>query len=182
MRLGTSVGVALILLSSRGPHAQGQDKNPLARVKTLKCTFSVYASGNWKSGDPRGEVKAEDVVLQVEGIDAQEGTAQIVGAGPTHIKAVEADGAYPDYMPIEKDAAAMKTAFAAALTFWQEKKVDDATNLAQAGAKGVEDLQTAMKEKSYDGVVTAAATIGRTCAACHMAHREPLADGTFEIK
>ena len=88
MRLGSSVGVALILLGSRGPDAQGQDKNPLARVKTLKCTFSVYASGNWKSGDPRGEVKAEDVVLQVEGIDAQEGTAQIVGAGATHITAL----------------------------------------------------------------------------------------------
>jgi hypothetical protein len=88
MRLGTSVGVALILLGSRGPYAQGQDKNPLARVKTLKCTFSVYASGNWKSGDPRGEVKAEDVVLQVEGIDAQEGTAQIVGADATHITAL----------------------------------------------------------------------------------------------
>jgi cytochrome c556 len=100
----------------------------------------------------------------------------------THIKAVEADGAYPDYMPIEKDAAAMKTAFAAALAFWQEKKVDDATNLAQAGAQGVEDLQTAMKEKSYDGVVTAAATIGKTCGTCHMAHREPLPDGAFEIK
>ena len=99
-----------------------------------------------------------------------------------HIKAVEADGAYPDYMPIEKDAAAMKTAFAVALTFWQEKKVDDATNLAQAGAKGVEDLQSAMKEKDYDGVLTAAATIGKTCGTCHMAHREPLPDGTFEIK
>ena len=100
----------------------------------------------------------------------------------THIKAVEADGAYPDYMPIEKDAAAMKTAFAAALTFWQDKKVDDATNLAQAGAKGVEDLQTAMREKDYDGVLTAAAAIGKTCGTCHLAHREPLPDGTFEIK
>jgi hypothetical protein len=87
-RLVTSVGVALSLMGSRGPYAQGQDKNPLARVKTLKCRFSVYASGNWKSGDPQGQMKAEEVVLQVEGIDAQEGTAQIVGAGPTHITAL----------------------------------------------------------------------------------------------
>jgi hypothetical protein len=99
-----------------------------------------------------------------------------------HIKAVEAAGAYPDYMPIEKDAATMKVAFAAAITFWQEKKVDEAVSLAQAGAKGVEDLQSAMKEKDYDGVVMAAASIGKTCATCHMAHREKLEDGTFEIK
>jgi hypothetical protein len=99
-----------------------------------------------------------------------------------HIKAVEAAGAYPDYMPIETDAATMKVAFAAAITFWQEKRVDEAVSLAQAGAKGVADLQSAMKEKDYDGVVMAAAAIGKTCAACHMAHREKLEDGTFEIK
>jgi cytochrome c556 len=99
-----------------------------------------------------------------------------------HIKAVEADGAYPDYMPIEKDAATLKAAFAVALAFWQEKKVDDAVDLAKAGATAVADLQAAMKDKNYDGVVMAAAAIGKTCGTCHMAHREKLPDDTFEIK
>jgi cytochrome c556 len=99
-----------------------------------------------------------------------------------HLKAVEAAGAYPDYMPIEKDAATMRASFSAALAFWQEKKVEDAANLAQAGARNVEELQTAIKERNYDGVVTAAAAIGKTCGTCHMAHRERLPDGSFEIR
>jgi hypothetical protein len=30
--------------------------------------------------------------------------------------------------------------------------------------------------------MTAAAEVGKTCGGCHMAHRERLPDGTFEIK
>jgi hypothetical protein len=91
IRLTRTVGAALIvllLLGTRGPYAQNPDKNPLARVKSLKCTFSTYASVSWKTGEPQGQIKAEDVVLQIEGIDTEEGTAQIVGAGAIHITAL----------------------------------------------------------------------------------------------
>ena len=80
--------VVLLLLGGRGPLAQNTDKNSLARVKSLKCTFSVYASGNWKTAEPQGQIKAEDVALEIDGIDAEEGTAQIVGAGAIHITAL----------------------------------------------------------------------------------------------
>jgi hypothetical protein len=33
------------------------------------------------------------------------------------VKAAEAAGAYPDYMPVERDAAALKAAFEATLAF-----------------------------------------------------------------
>ena len=46
------------------------------------------------------------------------------------VKAIEGAGAYPDYNPIEKDAAAIKAAFEKTASFWSEKKVDDAV---QAG-------------------------------------------------
>ena len=54
--------------------------------------------------------------------------------------------------------------------------------LAQSGAKGAADLEAAAKAKNEDGVAAAQKAVGSTCAACHMAHRERLQDGTFEIK
>ena len=98
------------------------------------------------------------------------------------IKAVEAAGAYPDYIPVQKDATIIKASLATALGFWQAKKVDDATAFAKGGAKGVEDLEGAIKEKSYSQLVTAQMEIAGSCQGCHMAHRERLPDGTFEIK
>ena len=40
-----------------------------------------------------------------------------------------------DFAAIEKDAAAMKAIFAVVLTYWQDKKVDDAIKLSQDGIK-----------------------------------------------
>src|SRR4051812_43334440 len=71
------------------------------------------------------------------------------------VKAVEAAGAYPDYLPVEKDAAALKAAFEATLAFWTPRKAEDAVKVAGAGAKAVDDLITAIKEKNYDGVAMA---------------------------
>lgn len=99
-----------------------------------------------------------------------------------HVKEIEAAGAYPDYSPVQKDAAALKAAFATTLAYWNEKKVDDAVKLTQAGIKGVEALEKAVAEKSYDTLMSAAGAVGGTCAACHKAHREQLPDGTYAIK
>lgn len=54
--------------------------------------------------------------------------------------------------------------------------------LASDGAKAAADLETAAKAKSEEGVTAAQRAVGAVCAACHMAHRERLQDGTFEIK
>ena len=87
-----------------------------------------------------------------------------------------------DYDAIAKDAATFKASFAVAQSFWTGKQVDDAMKLAQDGAKAAADLETAAKAKSEEGVAAAQRAVGATCAACHMAHRERLQDGTFEIK
>jgi len=87
-----------------------------------------------------------------------------------------------DYDAIAKDAATFRASFATALAFWTAKKTDDAMMLAQTGSKAAADLEQAAKSKSEDGVAAAQKAVGATCAACHMAHRERLADGTFEIK
>ena len=98
------------------------------------------------------------------------------------LKAIEAAGAYPDYNPIEKDAAALKAAFEKTAGFWSEKKIDDAVKLAQAGMTHAEALETARKAKDFDALLTAAVEIGKTCGGCHAAHREKTADGSYEIK
>src|SRR5262249_29376379 len=87
-----------------------------------------------------------------------------------------------DYDAVAKDAAMFKASFATALAFWTAKKVDDAVTLAQNGAKSAADLEAAAKAKNEEAVVAAQKAVGSTCATCHMAHRERLQDGTFEIK
>jgi hypothetical protein len=98
-----------------------------------------------------------------------------------------------DFPAIEKDAAAMKAIFAVVLTYWQEKKVDDAIKLAQDGVQAATELETAAKAQSHPGVVAAQAAIAGAsstgeigaigvCAPCHTAHRVRLPDGTYEIK
>ena len=98
-----------------------------------------------------------------------------------------------DFQAIEKDAAAMKAIFAVVLSYWQEKKVDDAIKLAQDGVQAATELETAAKAQSHPGVVAAQAAIAGAsstgeigaigvCAPCHTAHRVRLPDGTYEIK
>jgi hypothetical protein len=101
-----------------------------------------------------------------------------------------------DYVGLEKDAEAFKASFSVMLAYWQEKKVDDAIKFVQDGLKGVEDLATAAKAMNYNGVLAAqnaiagsngVAFVGDTalpgvCVGCHLAHRQRLPDGTFEIK
>ncbi len=98
-----------------------------------------------------------------------------------------------DYPAIEKDATRMKAAFTTVLQFWQEKKVDDAIALSQAGIDGASELELAAKAEDHPRVVTAQAALSGSsssgeigaigvCAPCHTAHRVRLTDGTYEIK
>jgi cytochrome c556 len=99
-----------------------------------------------------------------------------------HVQEIEAAGAYPDYNPIEKDVAALKGPLKTALSFWTAKHADDAVTQAQTALTSIDELETARKEKNYDALMTASANIGKTCGACHTAHREKLPDGSYEIK
>lgn len=87
-----------------------------------------------------------------------------------------------DYDAIAADAATLKANFTKIEAFWTEKKVDDAIAFAKTGLKGATDLETAAKAKDDAAIATTSAAITGTCGGCHMAHRERLADMTFEIK
>jgi cytochrome c556 len=83
---------------------------------------------------------------------------------------------------VEKDAVTLKAAFTKALEFWMAKKVNSAIRIAQNGASDAADLERAAKTKHYDGVVAAVGAVLADCEPCHLAHREKLPDGTYEIK
>ena len=84
-------------LSVRGCHplarcsvsAQSPDQNPLARVKSLKCKFTVYSVGSWKAGVPQGEVKQAQLSLDIDEIETEDGAARVTGtSGAVHVTAL----------------------------------------------------------------------------------------------
>jgi hypothetical protein len=98
-----------------------------------------------------------------------------------HARMVEPGGDF-GYDWVEKDGAKLKTAFDTTLAFWTAKKVNSAIRLAQNGVSDAADLERAAKARHYDGVVAAVGAILAACEPCHLAHREQLPDGTFEIR
>ena len=87
-----------------------------------------------------------------------------------------------DYDGVAKQAAAFKTSFDVVEQFWTAKKADDAIGAAKAGVKAATDLGAAAGAKNDEGIAAAQRALGGTCMGCHTAHRERLADGTYEIK
>src|SRR5258708_4915267 len=57
--------------------AQDDLKGKLATVKSVKCTFPLMAVGTWGSKEPEAKVKPSTLILEFEGINADEGTAQL---------------------------------------------------------------------------------------------------------
>ena len=80
----------LALLGAHAAFAQGTEKNPLALVKTLKCTFPVYAVGSWKAGVPQSQIKqAEQFSLTIDEIDTDSGSGRVTGtSGPVEVTAL----------------------------------------------------------------------------------------------
>ncbi len=58
----------------------------LAAAKTARCEFSLYTLSAWTNGEPKAEVKPAKLSIRFEGIDADGGTAEVVGPfGPSDI-------------------------------------------------------------------------------------------------
>ena len=68
--------VLVILLISPALNAQ-DNRNALANVKGLKCTFPLMSVGTWGKEQPEAKSKPASLVLQFVGINADEGTARL---------------------------------------------------------------------------------------------------------
>jgi hypothetical protein len=75
--------------------AQDASKGKLATAKSLKCTFSTMAVGNWAGDQAKGEMKPAKLVLQFQDINTDEGTARLEGSvGGTYDIVVRYAGGY----------------------------------------------------------------------------------------
>jgi hypothetical protein len=81
---------AVLALSAVPVAAQSTDKNPLAHVKSFKCTFPLYSAGAWKSGEPQAQIKqADQFTLTIDDIDTDSGSGRVTGtAGPVEVTAL----------------------------------------------------------------------------------------------
>jgi len=100
-----------------------------------------------------------------------------------------------NYPGIQKDAESIQVALSVMLDYWKGKNVEDAVAFVQTGLKAAADLKTAAGAMDYQGVLTAQNALAGSnglafsgealpgvCVGCHLAHRQRLPDGTFEIK
>ena len=88
-----------------------------------------------------------------------------------------------DYDAIAASATKLKNNFAGPVgTFFTGRKDDVALKHCQAAHDASAALETAAKAKNDSGIADARKTLQGACGACHMARREKMPDGTFEIK
>ena len=80
--------IAAIVLTAGVDAALGQTRvdERLAKATSLKCVFTLMTTGTWKGGEPQAETKPATLSLGFDAINADEGTARVIGAfGPSDI-------------------------------------------------------------------------------------------------
>jgi hypothetical protein len=78
----------LLVLAASAAAGEGQSRTAerLGAAKTLKCAFTTMATGTWKGGDAVIETRAVKLSIGFDEINADEGTARVIGAfGPSDI-------------------------------------------------------------------------------------------------
>ena len=87
-----------------------------------------------------------------------------------------------DYAQVEKDAATLTSSFQVVGKYFMDKKNDAALVHCKTAYEAVGQLAAAAKAKDDAAIGDATKKLGGACGACHTAHREKAADGSFEIK
>lgn len=86
-----------------------------------------------------------------------------------------------DFPAVITQATVLIEAMPVVQSYWTGKDTDG-LKLANAAAKAAADLRVAAALMSGDGIEYSAKEVTELCGQCHAAHRERLADGTFQIK
>ena len=87
--------VSVNVLAVAQPGAQAR----IATVTALRCTFKLSAVGGWKKeGEANAVVKPSTLVLRLEAIDADSGTAQLKTGSMTSEITVKLAGSYLHFM------------------------------------------------------------------------------------
>src|SRR5262245_19857039 len=79
------VVLGLSLASARIASGQSAQEK-LAKAKTLRCAFQAMATASWTGGQPQAEIRPTKLTFGFDEINADEGTARMLGAfGPSDI-------------------------------------------------------------------------------------------------
>jgi hypothetical protein len=81
-----------------------------------------------------------------------------------------------------KDAQKLAAWFKDVQTYWEAKHLEDAIGFAKTAVKAAQDTEQASMAMNMTALDDAQESLAGACQGCHMAHREPLADGSFRIK
>ena len=83
---------------------------------------------------------------------------------------------------VAMDAQKMGQLFTQAQGYFKAMKAQDAVDMAQANVDASKAIAKAAKAGNLDDAKAPAKTIGGSCKACHMVHREQLPDKTYKFK
>jgi cytochrome c556 len=119
------------------------------------------------------------VVVLAQGDGDYQGWMKTVGAtsGSLRKNLAAKDGA-----AASADAKKLQDVFAQVHDYWHAKRVDDATISAADSRAGFRDVAALASEGKFDEASAAMQKTSATCGACHTAHREKAADGSWKIK
>ena len=86
-RFVPAVGLLCALLPvGSGLDAQGPAAQKLARAESVKCEFTVMATGTWNKGAAEAETRVAKLSIGFDTVNADDGTARVIGAfGPSDI-------------------------------------------------------------------------------------------------
>jgi hypothetical protein len=98
-------------------------------------------------------------------------TMKIVGL---NFSAVNAAIASSDFPTAKAQLIRSRERLALTITFWRDRKKDDAIKMLRDALNGMDDLDTLLSATSVDGSAASATVkqIGTTCQSCHAAYRE----------
>ncbi|HUS07188.1 MAG TPA: hypothetical protein VMZ52_12860 [Bryobacteraceae bacterium] len=100
------------------------------------------------------------------------------GANGKIRKAIEAKA----FADAAKDAATLHGAFKKMEEYFAKAGTADAVKWSQDGAAAAQELGKAAAAENGDQATASLKAAAATCSACHTAHREKLADGSYKIK
>lgn len=98
-------------------------------------------------------------------------TMKIVGV---NFSAVNAAIASQDFPTAKAQLIRSRERLALTITFWRDRKKDDAVRILRDALSGMDDLDTLLSATPVDGTAASAAVkqIGTRCQSCHAAYRE----------
>jgi hypothetical protein len=71
------IATALTIAPGPNPRVAAMQQNRLEGVRSLTCTFALYATGTWTNGEPKGELKPSKLSMHFDQINTDEGSAEV---------------------------------------------------------------------------------------------------------